>query len=224
MSFRIRIRGKWACFTRPEMKAERVSYDIITPSAARGIIEAVYWKPSIRWVIDEIMVLNPVRFSSIRRNEVKGERGVASERSVASAVKKGRLDHLQVVVEDDRTQRSSLVLRDVDYVVTAHFEMTGKARPDDNPGKHSEIFQRRMERGQHFHQPCLGLREFPADVSLLAPADEAHQPDASLVGERDLGFMLFDFDFVRKKPLFYRAVLRDGIVKVPHPGSPEVRG
>ncbi|MYA86956.1 MAG: type I-C CRISPR-associated protein Cas5, partial [Boseongicola sp. SB0662_bin_57] len=156
---RLLVKGRNACFTRPEMKAERVSYDVMTPSAARGILEAIHWKPAIRWIIDRIHVLRPVRFVSVRRNEIASKIPAAN---VRRAMKSNDLRGLGLHVDEDRQQRSMLCLADVEYGIEAHFEMTRKAGPEDNPGKHAEMFRRRASRGQCFHQPCLGVREFPA--------------------------------------------------------------
>ena len=225
----LHINGDFACFTRPEMKVERVSYDVITPSAARGIIEAIYWKPQICWVIDRIHVLQPIRFQSIRRNEV-GSKIPAGK--VKSAMKRGDLEGLQLLVDEDRQQRASTVLVKPAYVIAAHFELTAKADADDSEGKHLDIFNRRARRGQCFHQPCLGTREFAASFGLVEPNDPTPEPkpedrtDRLGYGtERALGFMLWDIDHQAKgKPsMFFDAVLRDGVVKVPHPGSPEIR-
>jgi len=166
MTFGIKlwVGGARACFTRPEMKAERVSYDVITPSAARGILEAIHWKPAIRWVVDKIHVLKPIRFESLRRNEVGSK---ISERNVKTAMNSGRLDGLGIFVDEDRQQRASTILRDVAYVIEAHFELTAKAEDDDTEAKHAEMFRRRAEKGQCFHQPCLGTREFVADFRLI---------------------------------------------------------
>jgi CRISPR-associated protein Cas5d len=211
MSFGVRLHvvGQRACFTRPEMKAERVSYDVITPSAARGILEAIYWKPAIRWVIDTIHVLKPIRFESIRRNEVGSK---ISEANVKSAMKSGRLDGLALVVNDDRQQRASTILRDVEYLIEAHFDIVqAKAGTDNNEAKHLEMFRRRAEKGQCFHQPCLGTREFAAEFSLL----DGDAPKSKLTGERDLGWMLYDIDFANgMAPLFYRPVMHDGVIDV----------
>jgi CRISPR-associated protein Cas5d len=159
MSYGIRllISGDHACFTRPEMKVERVSYDVMTPSAARGILEAIHWKPAIRWVIDEIRVLKPIRFQSIRRNEV-GQKAPAGK--LKSAMRAGSLEGVQLLADEDRQQRAATVLVDVAYVIAAHFELTNRAGPDDNEGKHLDTFNRRAARGQCFQQPCLGTREF----------------------------------------------------------------
>jgi CRISPR-associated protein Cas5d len=215
---RLRVSGKHACFTRPEMKVERVSYDVMTPSAARGILEAIHWKPAIMWRIDAIHVLKPIQFQSIRRNEVGSK---VSTRNVKTAIKRASLDGLALKVEEDRQQRASLVLADVAYVIEAHFDMTSKAGPDDNEGKHLDIFNRRAARGQTFHQPCLGTREFAADFELLPP----DAPLPPTIGEsRDLGFMLYDIDHAApgKPSLYFRAKLEKGIVRVPAPDTPEV--
>ena len=215
MAFGIKLKiwGERACFTRPEMKVERVSYDVITPSAARGILEAIHWKPAIRWVVDSIQVLKPIRFESIRRNEVGGKLSAAS---VAKAMKAGRTDSLVTYVEEDRQQRAATILRDVAYVVHAHFELTDKAGPDDNIGKHLDTFNRRARKGQCFHAPCLGTREFPASFELLeGDADSPVLHDA-LRGERDLGWMLHDIDFADgMTPHFFRAQMFDGLIAVP---------
>lgn len=206
------IWGERACFTRPEMKVERVSYDIITPSAARGILEAIHWKPAVRWVVDGIRVLKPIRFESIRRNEVGSKLSAAS---VGKALKAGRTNGLVSYVEEDRQQRAATLLRDVAYIIEAHFELTEKAGPEDNEGKHLDIFNRRARKGQCFHTPCLGTREFPASFRLLEPDEEAPAPHESLHGERDLGWMLHDLDFAdRMTPRFFRARMVDGLVDV----------
>ena len=216
---RLKVSGDYACFTRPEMKVERVSYDVITPSAARGILEAIHWKPAIRWVVDAIHVLQPIRFQSIRRNEVGHK---APTGKIKSAMKRGDLEDLNILVDEDRQQRASLVLVKPAYVIEAHFERTDKAGPEDNEGKHLDIFNRRAARGQCFHQPCLGTREFAARFELLSP--EADPPSA-IKESRDLGFMLFDIDHQAKgRPsLFFRAVMEEGVIRVPHPHAPEVR-
>jgi CRISPR-associated protein Cas5d len=211
MSYGIQLRvwGDYACFTRPEMKVERVSYDVITPSAARGILEAIHWKPAIRWVIDRVHVLKPIRFTSVRRNEVGSK---ISAQKVASAMNSGSLDKLGLLVDEDRQQRAATVLRDVDYVIEAHFVLTGKAS-DDTEGKHLDIFNRRLAAGQCFHNPCLGTREFAASFSALDGPLPA--PDPALKGERDLGYMLYDIDFARdRQPLFYRPAMVDGVIDV----------
>ncbi|WIH05461.1 type I-C CRISPR-associated protein Cas5c [Xanthomonas translucens pv. graminis] len=223
MSYGIRLHiwGERALFTRPEMKVERVSYDIITPSAARGILEAIHWKPAIRWVVDGIQVLKPIRFESIRRNEVGGKLSAAS---VGKAIKAGRTDTLVSYVEEDRQQRAATLLRDVGYVITAHFELTDKAGADDNVGKHLDIFNRRARRGQCFQAPCLGTREFPASFALIEDDTAVPATDPALAGERDLGWMLHDIDFTDgMTPHFFRARMVDGRVEVPAPEDGGVR-
>jgi len=212
------VSGAYACFSRPEMKVERVSYDVMTPSAARGILDAVHWKPAIRWVVERIHVLKPIRFQSIRRNEVGSK---ISSSKVKSAMNRGDLDGLALAVEGDRQQRAATVLVDVAYVIEAHFELTPLAGPDDNEGKHLDIFNRRAGRGQCFHQPCLGTREFAAAFELL-PGDVPLPP--AIAETRDLGFMLWDIDHAAsgKPSMFFRAGLESGVLHVPPPGSPEV--
>jgi CRISPR-associated protein Cas5d len=215
MSYGIKlwVGGARACFTRPEMKAERVSYDVITPSAARGILEAIHWKPAIRWMIDKIHVLKPIRFESVRRNEVGSK---ISDTVAARAMNTGRPDSLMLFVNDERhrQQRASTILRNVAYVIEAHFELTANARPDDTQAKHVEMFKRRAIKGQCFHQPCLGTREFAADFELL----ESEIPPTRLPHDqrnKDLGWMLYDIDFANgRQPMFYRPVLTDGIIDV----------
>ena len=209
---RVHVSGPRACFTRPEMKAERVSYDVITPSAARGIIEAVYWKPSIRWVIDRIEVLNEIRFDTFRRNEL------ASKLSYANAKKACEKDvELHIVASENRQQRAMTYLRDVSYLIDAHFEMTDCAgEQDDGPEKHYNIALRRLRKGQHFVQPVLGCREFPATVKLVED-DEPTRGFYRDVPEKDLGYMLYDLDFSDEEspePLFFRAVMRHGVIDV----------
>ncbi|WP_304571403.1 type I-C CRISPR-associated protein Cas5c [Xanthomonas translucens] len=223
MSYGIRLHiwGERALFTRPEMKVERVSYDIITPSAARGILEAIHWKPAIRWVVDSIQVLKPIRFESIRRNEVAGKLSAAS---VSKAIKAGRTDTLVSYVEEDRQQRAATILREVGYVIAAHFELTDKAGADDNVGKHLDIFNRRARRGQYFQAPCLGTREFPASFALIEDDAAVPATDPALAGERDLGWMLHDIDFTDgMTPRFFRARMVDGRVEVPAPEDGGVR-
>jgi CRISPR-associated protein Cas5d len=219
MSFgvRLRISGDRALFSRPEMKAERVSYDVMTPSAARGVLEAIHWKPAIVWVVDAIHVLKPIRFQTLRRNEVGSKAPVGK---IKSAMKHGSLEGLHLRIEDERQQRAATLLVDVDYVIEAHFELTGKAGPDDTEGKHLDIFNRRAARGQCFHQPCLGTREFDARFSLIASGD----PLPRAIGEtRDLGFMLYDIDHQAegRPSMFFRAALEAGVMRAPD--SPEIR-
>lgn len=225
---RLHVWGQYGLFTRPELKVERMSYDVMTPSAARGILEAIHWKPAIRWVIDRIHVLEPIRFQSIRRNEV-GHKAPAGK--IKQAMKRGDLEGLQLLVDEDRQQRASTVLVAPRYVIEAHFQLTEKAGPDDSEGKHLDIFNRRATRGQCFHQPCLGTREFTAHFELIPPDAPlpARSPDAQTAEHgfgvpRDLGLMLWDIDHARpgRPSLLFRAGLRDGVMEVPRPGSPEV--
>jgi CRISPR-associated protein Cas5d len=194
---KVRVRGEYALFTRPEMKVERVSYEVITPSAARGIIEAVYWKPAIRWVIDKIHVLNEIEFTNVRRNEVSD---------------KASMGKPYIVATESRQQRAAMVLRNVDYIIEAHFEITEKAGPDDSDAKHYNVVLRRLREGQHFHAPCLGTREFGAKVELI---EEGQPLPQSPLGDRDLGWMLYDLDFSNPRdiqPQFFKAELRQGVL------------
>ena len=212
---KLKVWGDNACFTRPEMKVERVSYDVMTPSAARGILEAIYWKPAIRWVVDAIHALNPVRFENIRRNEVKSK---VSARTAGTAAKRGK-GSLGIFIEDDRQQRAAMVLRDVSYVIEAHFELTGAER-ERNPAKHLDQFNRRARRGQCFHRPYLGCREFPAAFELL----EDSIPASTHHGDKDLGWMLHDIDFgADMEARFFRAAMKDGVIRVPPLDTGEVK-
>jgi CRISPR-associated protein Cas5d len=210
---RLRVWGERACFTRPEMKAERVSYDVPPPSAARGILEAVHWKPAIVWVVDRIHVLRPIRFQSFRRNEVGTRASAALARRAMSS---GDLAGIGLSVEGERQQRATTLLVDVHYVIEAHFELTAKAGPEDTEAKHLAMFNRRAAAGQCFHRPCLGNREFPAEFALLA-ADEA-LPASKLPPDqrdRDLGWMLHDIDYASDRTSrFFRARLADGVLDV----------
>lgn len=206
------VKGDYALFTRPEMKAERVSYDVITPSAARGIIEAIYWKPAIKWVVERIIVLNPIVFDSVRRNEVESK---IPPRKISLAMKNPDVDLHQDITRD-RQQRASLLLRNVGYVIEAHFEMVkDKAGSSDTPEKHYNVALRRMRQGQCFRQPCLGCREFPAHFTLL---EDGEQPPVSYYvneEDRDLGWMLMDIDYENDcTPRFFRARMKRGIVEV----------
>lgn len=215
----VRVQGPYALFTRPEMKVERVSYDVITPSAARGIIEAVHWKPAIKWVIDKIHVLREIEFTNFRRNEVSDKASVDN----ALQVMKGADRPLYISATDSRQQRASMVLKDVDYVIEAHFELTDKAGAEDTEEKHYNIILRRLREGQHFHAPCLGTREFPARVTLIE--DRKDIPRSPLTGRRDLGWMLYDLDFSNLRdiqPMFYHAIMQDGTIDV-HELAKEVR-
>lgn len=218
-AFCLEVSGPYACFTRPEMKVERVSYDVITPSAARAIFDAILWKPAIRWQVKRIEVLAPIRWMSVRRNEV-GK--VASSRSSG------------IFIEDERQQRAGLFLRDVKYRLFAEFEFIppdqrGKVhnpvpdylidledaadlRKDETPAKYAAMFGRRASRGQCFHQPYLGCREFATAFRLVDPHAE---PAAAIAESRDLGWMLYDLDYADPagpKPLFFRAQLDNGAI------------
>ncbi|MBP7003410.1 type I-C CRISPR-associated protein Cas5c [Amaricoccus sp.] len=230
MSYGIRlwVSGPFGLFTRPETKVERVSYDVITPSAARGVLEAIHWKPAIRWAVDRIHVLRPIRFQSIRRNEVAHK---APAGKVRAAMSRGEIGDLRLVVDEDRQQRASTVLADPAYVIEAHFELTDKAGPEDVEGKHLDIFNRRAGRGQCFQQPCLGAREFAADFRLIphdaplpAPAPKSRTAELGFGSPRDLGLMLWDIDHAApgKPSLFFRARLENGVMEVPPPGSAEI--
>lgn len=204
----IRVRGDYALFTRPEMKVERVSYDVITPSAARGLIEAIYWKPAIRWVIDKIHVLNEIRFTNIRRNEVSDKISV----STAKQIMKGEPKPFYLSATDDRQQRAAMVLKNVDYIIEAHFEMTNEAGEEDTVEKHYNIALRRLRKGQHYHAPYLGTREFSAQVELL---ENETQPTSKLTGVKNLGWMLYDLDFNNPndiQPKFFNATMQDGVI------------
>jgi CRISPR-associated protein Cas5d len=196
--FRLKVWGRNACFTRPEMKVERVSYDVMTPSAARGVLEAISWKPAIRWKVTQIDVLNPIKWESVRRNEVG---------AVMSPRTKG------LFIEEQRQQRAGLFLRDVAYTIHAYFEMTGKARADDSVTKFQEMFLRRAEKGQCYHRPYLGCREFAAEFEVFSNGKPLPEPISET---NDLGWMLYDMDFTGKEPMprFFRASLNNGRMKI----------
>jgi CRISPR-associated protein Cas5d len=192
---------------------ERVSYAVITPSAARGLLEAVLWKPAIQWRIRRIRVLNEIAFTSFRRNEVQSR---AKTPSVSTIEQGGVMEHF--FADEDRAQRNTVALRDVDYVVTADFRLTPKAGPLDSMLKFVEIFQRRVEKGQHFHQPYFGCREFTADIR------PATGEEITIDDSRDLGLMLWDIAFApgNNRPVFFRARLDHGVLEVPE--APEQEG
>lgn len=227
----LKISGDYALFSRPEMKVERVSYDIITPSAARGILEAIYWKPQIRWIIDEIHVLNPIRFTNIRRNEVASKISVKGATGVNAAMGNPYI-RPELDVAGDRQQRASLLLKDVAYILKAHIvvldtrlEKNSEPASDNEAiGKHLDMFKRRARKGQAFHQPYFGCREFPVRFDLIESPEAMPTPHESLMGEKDLGFMLHDIEFEQDQatkkvksatPHFFRATMRDGIVQPP---------
>lgn len=214
---KLRVWGDYACFTRPEMKVERVSYDVMTPSAARGILEAIHWKPAIRWVIDRIHVLRPIKFDNVRRNEVSSK---IPKPNPTTAMRDKKPLYFLVDDGGNRQQRASTLLRDVEYVIEAHFEMTDQAGTEDNEGKHLDIFRRRARKGQFFHQPALGCREFPASFELVEDDVLASCYDGQ---SKDLGYMLLDIDFANDMtPLFFRAQMENGIISPPSPLSAEV--
>ena len=209
MPIRVEVWGDYACFTNPAFKTERVSYDVMTPSAARGLLEAVFWHPGMWWVIDRIHVCNPIRFTNVRRNEVKG---VINAEEVSRKIARGKWTDSDGVQE--RTQRASMVLRDVRYVIEAHFE-TDRGVPASEQTKFQCMMTRRLERGQFYHQPCFGIREFPAN---FAPCRDMPSCPEELKGERDLGWMLLDVEYSEEKgnkPHFFHAVLDDGVLCVP---------
>ena len=193
----------------------------MTPSAARGLLESIYWHPGLRWVIECIHVCSPIRFTNIRRNEVKD---VISARAVKSVMEKGKgIDELYLATTESIQQRAAMVLKDVHYVIDAHFDMTDKAAPGDNPGKFQDIIKRRLERGQCYSMPYFGTREFAAH---FARCTELPPCPEELLGERDLGWMLWDMDYTDPqdiKPKFFRAKLVDGAMDVPPPESGEVK-
>ena len=206
MSFKLEVFGDYALFTRPEMKAERVSYDVMTPSAARGILEAIFWHPGMRWKVDRIYVMSPICFSNIRRNEVKS---TLLSSAALSAAKGGTPPVLYT--SEDIQQRAAMVLQDVHYVIECHFDLTDKAAPSDNPGKFQDILRRRLRKGQCYHQPCFGCREFPANFR--------EWPGGSIPAlkvTQDLGFMLHSLDYsdsANIRSQFFRAKLVDGVME-----------
>ncbi|MGI6562830.1 MAG: type I-C CRISPR-associated protein Cas5c [Clostridia bacterium] len=202
----VEVWGDYALFTRPEMKVERVSYDVITPSAARGILDAICWKPEIKWVIDKIYVCKPIKFVNIRRNEVGSK---ISARNVQSVIN-GKNDPLGIIATKDRQQRASMILKDVRYVIEAHFKLQ-KDFGSDAEKKYYNIILRRLEKGQNYHTPYFGCREFPANVALYkgGPIQTAY------TGTKDLGYMLYDMDYSDPndiKPKFFRAIMMDGVI------------
>ena len=221
--FCLEVWGDIACFTRPELKVERVSYDVITPSAARAIFEAIFWKPAIHWQVTKIEVLNPIKWTSVRRNEV----GAVASKSV-------------IFIEEKRQQKNTLMLKDVRYRLWAKMEYISVAKrkaqgdlfshepgADENPRKYYEMFERRAGKGQCFNQPYLGTRECAASFRLVDSTTEELQPalSAEQDGNRDLGIMLYDMDFSNPKdiqPMFYRAKMENGVIIVPPLNSEEI--
>ena len=217
MSMLIEVWGDYACFTRPEMKVERVSYDVMTPSAARGVLEAVMWKPQIVWRVTRIDVLKPIRWTSVRRNEVAS---VISTDNVKTAMNRGK-GALGLYVDEDRQQRAAMLLRDVDYLIHARFDLTEKAGPEDTVAKYAAMFRRRAEKGQCFNQPYLGCREFSAAFAAIDIKESLPLPIAD---SRDLGWMLYDLEYQGSEPTpcFFRAQLDNGTVRVPEWNSEEI--
>jgi len=217
--FQVEIWGDYACFSRPELKVERVSYEVITPSAARGILEAILWKPAIRYSIDKIEICAPIRFENIRRNEVNSK---IPQSSLPNAEQKLLERSLYLCASDDRAQRAAMVLRDVRYVVTGHFDMTDKAGPGDNPDKFINMLLRRLKSGQNYHTPYLGTREFPAHVRLIA--DGEAPPPSPIPESRSLGLMLYDINYIKEKdkegdeivvafePMYFMAEMKNGVI------------
>lgn len=220
--------GDYACFTRPEMKVERVTYDIMTPSAARGILDAIYWKPEMRWVIDRIHVLNPIRKTHVRRNEIASVIPVKGASGVAAAMKSGR-GSLGVAVDQDRQQRSATILREVRYGIEASVALSAPSSTERNDvAKHLEMFKRRASRGQYFHHPYMGNREFPAHFELVEQFPASCYEDHA---DLNLGLMLHDIEFapdpagrivrsndgarIKALPRFFEAVMKRGVVEVP---------
>ena len=209
---KVEVWGDRALFTRPELKVERYSYDVITPSAARGLIEAIYWHPGLKYIIDRIHVLNPIMFTSVRRNEIKSK---CSASKIKEEISKG-VPVSSLSARDDITQRSSRILINVHYVIEAHFELTDKATSSDNEGKFKGILERRLKKGQCFHSPYFGTREFPANFDLYQ-SKTPPQGYYSETQEKDLGLMLYDMDYSdcnNITPMFYRAFMRNGVIDV----------
>lgn len=213
----LRVWGDYACFTRPEMKVERVSYDVMTPSSARGVLEAILWKPQIVWRVTRIDVLKPIRWGSMRRNEVAS---VISVENVKTAMNRGK-GALGLYADEDRQQRAALLLREVDYLIRARFELTDQADPGDTLAKYAAMFRRRAEKGQCFNQPYLGCREFSAAFAWVDPSGSWPEP---ITDNRDLGWMLYDLEYRGSEPTpsFFRAQLDNGVIQVPAWNSEEI--
>ena len=209
MPVKMEVWGDYALFTRPEMKVERVSYDVPTPSAARGMLESVYFHPGLCWHIDRIYVLNPIRFTNIRRNEVKSK-------VLSSTVKRfmeGASDTPgAIITATDIQQRAAIMLKNVRYVIEAHFTMTDKANAGDNPGKFQDIIKRRLEKGSCYSQPYLGTRECTAHFGLWQGGEIP-----SIDVDADLGWMLYDMDYsdpANIRPCFFRAKMEHGVINL----------
>ena len=210
-SFCLEVSGPFACFTRPEMKVERVSYEVMTPSSARSIFEAILWKPQIRWRVHCIEVLKPMKWINLRRNEVSA---IVSTRNVQQAMNAGAGD-LGLYIEDERQQRAGYFLRDVAYRIHAELSLNPEKRGEHPLVKYTEMFSRRASKGQCVNQPYLGCREFAADFKLVEISDTAAAPIAQ---SKDLGWMLHDMDFTHAhdpRPKFFQAQMREGVIDVP---------
>ncbi|PCJ84478.1 MAG: type I-C CRISPR-associated protein Cas5 [Thiotrichaceae bacterium] len=219
MGFCLEVEGDFACFTRPEMKVERVSYDVITPSAARAVFEAVLWKPAIEWHIHKIEILNPLSWVNIRRNEVGSVLPVGN---IKKAMNGGALPALYV--EDARQQRAGMFLKNVAYRLHGSFTLTDKAGASDNAGKFADMFKRRAKKGQCFNQPYLGCREFSCGFRLI---EDVKKERAAIEENKELGWMLYDMDYQQSDdpiPLFFNAIMNNGVIDVPARHSDEVRG
>lgn len=205
MSIKMEVWGEYACFTRPEMKVERVSYDVPTPSAACGMVESVYYHPGLKWHVDKIYVCKPIRFTNILRNEVASKISVRNVLTEANGKKRSYIDR-----NADIQQRATTMLRNVHYVIEAHFEMTDKANPSDNPGKFQDIVKRRLRSGQAYMQPYLGCRECTAHFRLWEGGDIP-----TIDETRDLGYMLYDMEYSDPEniqPMFFRAQMVHGVI------------
>jgi CRISPR-associated protein Cas5d len=230
----LEVWGDYAAFNRPEMKVERVSYDVMTPSAARGVLEAIYWKPQMRWVVDAIHVLKPIRFTQVRRNELSGKIPVKGAFGVAAAMK-SQSGTLGTDIGRGRQQRAARILRDVHYGIRAHIEVLDGDGSQAPEAKHLEMFKRRASKGQYFHHPYLGNREFPAFFRLV---EDLPEPPAEAPESRDLGWMLHDIVYrddpggpivetsrgrrVTAEPRFFEARLEEGVLHIPPLDSAEV--
>ena len=214
IKFYLEVWGEYALFSRPEMKVERVSYDVMTPSAARGILEAIYWHPGIKYEVDKIFVLNKIKFENIRRNEVSQKISAPNVRNFIKS-KKGEL---YIATSETRTQRAAMVLKNVRYVIEARVLMTESTGNDDNFLKIYNILERRLTNGQCYHTPYFGTREFPAYFKLCKNIKKIKTAYPNEI--KDLGFMLYDMDYSDKKnicPLFFRAIMKNGILEVSKP-------
>lgn len=204
----LEVWGDYALFTRPELKVERYSYDVMTPSAARGILEAIFWKPAIKYVIDRIEVLNEIKTVNVRRNEVKSKITASNVKQVMEGSKN---EQLYLSTSDDIAQRASVILKDVRYVIHAHFELTDKAGESDNHGKFSDIIRRRIEKGQCFYTPYFGTKEFVANFRHYEHKRESFYQSV----EKDLGIMLYDLDYGEEiKPYYFKSVMKNGVIEL----------